>query len=236
MILLLLAVQAPAPLSDDPRFWDDPPTAMIDFLGRRRLCAELPEPADRDAGYRQEAARLQCAGLPTEERGWRTRYAGQPDVLRWIDRDPLGFHLNSIVISAWHGPPGAHVRRVEQRGIDAQTGRPYHLVVDGQTDSNSVRITASYLDRPERSFTLDARRVPWLDLQSLEVSVGTPPLEGRLHLAMRYGEPRGYCGIGETDDRPQVVVSFERERIIAQRSERTNCQADWTDLTDAAAR
>jgi len=233
---LALLLQTVAPPADDPRLWEDPPTEMIDFLGRRRLCAELPEPAERDADYRREAERLRCAGLPVEERAWRARYAGQPDVLRWIDRDPLGFHLNSILISAWHGPPGAYVRRVEQRGIDVQTGRPYHLVIDGQTDSNWVRITASYLDRPERSFTLDARRFPWLDLQSLEVSLGTPPREGWLHLTMRYGERRGYCAIGETDDRPQVVVIFERERIMGQRSERPNCEAVWTDLTDAAAR
>ena len=237
MILpLLLAAQAAAPPADDPRLWDDPPTEMIDFLGRRRLCAELPEPEDRDAAYRQEAERLQCAALPAEEGSWRARYAGEPDVLRWIDRDPLGFHLNGILISAWDGPPGAYVRRVEQRGIDTQTGRPFHLVVDGQTDSSRVRITASYLDRPERSFTLDARLLPWLDLQSLQVSLGTPPRGGQLYLRMHYGAQRGYCAVGETDDRPEVVVIFDRERILAQRSERTNCGTVWTDLADAAGR
>jgi hypothetical protein len=237
MILLLLAAQTATPAADDPRFWDDPPTEMIDFLGRRRLCAQLPEPADREAGDRREAERLQCAALPAEERGWRARYAGNAEVLRWIDRDPLGFHLNSILISVWHGPPGALPMRIEQTGVDARSREPYHLVIDAGADGGRfTRITASYADHQPRSFTLENSRLPWLDLQSLQVMLGTPPTPGRLYVRMRYGYPRGYCQINEEDDRPLVQIVFDNNEIRASRSEQPNCQPVTTDLTDAAAR
>jgi hypothetical protein len=238
MILpLLLAVQAAAPPADDPRLWEDPPTEMVDFLGRRLLCAQLGEPAARDAGALQEAERLQCAALPVEERAWRARYAGRPNVLRWIDRDPLDFHLNEILVSVWHGPPGALPMRIEQRGADARTGQPYHLVVDAGVDGGrSTRITASYATHAERSFTVDNARVPRLDLQSLQLMLGTHAGRDEFHVVMRYGYFRGYCQIGAEDDRPMLQLVFLADRVSGYRTDRTNCESIGSALPDAAAR
>ena len=235
MILpLLLAAQAAAPPADDPRLWEDPPTEMVDFLGRRRLCAELPEPEHRDADYRGEAERLQCAALPAEEHGWRARYAGNAEVLRWIDRDPRGFHLNSVLVNAWHGPPGALPRWIEQRGVDARTGQPYHLVVDAGVDGGrSTRITASYATHPARSFTVDNARLPRLDLQSIQLMLGTHAGRDEFHVIMRYGYFRGYCELGDEDDRPRLQLVFLADGVSGYRTDRTNCVSVGSNLPDA---
>jgi hypothetical protein len=235
MILLLLAAQAAAPPLDNPHFRNDPPVEMVDFLGRRRLCAELGEPADRDAGDRQEAERLQCAALPAEEHDWRARYAGDADVLRWLDRDPLGFHLNEVLVSVWHGPPGALPMWIEQRGVDARSGQPYHIIVDaGANGGRSTRITASYASHAERSFTVDNARVPRLDLQSLQLMLGTHAGRDEFHVIIRYGYFRGYCQIGEEDDRPLLQLVFLADGVSGYRTDRTNCESTGSDLPDAA--
>src|SRR5262245_39291903 len=132
MILLLLAAQAAAPsAADDPRSWNNPPIELVDFLGRRRLCAELGAPEGRGAGERQEAERLHCAALPAEERIWRAHYAGNAPVLRWIDLDPRGFHLNGIIVRMWDGPPTARPQHIVQRGRD-QRGRRFRLVINSR--------------------------------------------------------------------------------------------------------
>jgi hypothetical protein len=240
MILpLLLAAQAAAPAPDDPRLWDNPPTEMIDFLGRRRLCAELGQPDHRDASDQAAAERWRCAPLSTEERTWRARYADNAQVRAWLDLDPRRFSLNNVSIHAWHGPPRAETRRVEQNGVDARTGQSYHLVIDAGVDGGRrIRVTASFAELAPRSFTLDAAVVPFLDLQSLTVALGALPVRrDRLYVMMRYGELRGYCSLDADDDRPEVSIVFERDTIRASRlGEPVNCEAVWTDLPDAAAR
>lgn len=217
--------------------WDNPPTEMVDFLGRRRLCGELPEPEHRDAGYRQEAQRLRCASLPEEERGWRARYAGNAAVLRWLDLEPERFRLNNVVISAWDGPPAARPRRIEQSGVDARTGEPYRLVIVTDGNHGRTRITASFAGIPQRSFTLDDHQIPLLDLQSLRVALGTPPVRRpRLYLMLRYGEARGYCFLEDEDDRPELQIVFDGDGVRGYRTEGSNCETATTQLPDAAAR
>lgn len=238
MLLLLLAAQTTPPLSADQRMWDNPPIEMIDFLGRGRLCAQLAEPAHRDAGERTAADRWRCAALPGEEQGWRARYADNALVRAWLDLDPIRFRLNDIVVNAWHGPPSAETRRVEQTGVDARTGQGYRLIIDSEADGGRrIRVTASFAGLAPRSFTFDAATVPWLDLQSLQVALGARPARGdMLYVTLRYGELLGYCQLDEDDDRPEVSIVFERERVHGERSERTNCQDSRVDLPDTAAR
>jgi len=110
---LLLTQPAAAP---DPA---PPPTEMIDFLGRRRLCLELPAPADRNAAYQAEARRLACTSLASEERMWRDHFRGNAAALAWLDRDPRDFHIPGIImVRGWDGPPGAYVHRMEWTGTE----------------------------------------------------------------------------------------------------------------------
>ena len=236
ILALLFAAQPAAPPADDPRLWEDPPTGMVDFLGRRRLCAELGEPKHRDAGERQEAERLQCAALQGEERRWRTRYAADPEVLRWIDRDPLGFHLNGIMVSSWDGPPGAHPQYVEQQGRDRR-GRPFRLVIDRAADGGRLtQVTLRYADWPERIFALNNSRFPLIDLSSIDLAAGEPPREGAFHIFLHFGYPRGYCQAPDRDDRPLIQITFRWDGTSANFADRTNCQFNYVALTDAAAR
>lgn len=239
MILsLLLAVQAAEPSASDLLNWPDPPTEMVDFLGRRRLCAVLGEPEDRASSDRTEAIRLRCESLPDEERAWRARYADNAAVRAWLDLDPIRFRLNQVVINSWHGPPEALPRRIEQQGVDARTGEPYRLVIESAAAvDGTTRITASFAGLAPRSFTLDNARFPLLDLQSLLVALGRRGERGELlYVMLRYGYPLGYCSLSDADDRPQVSIAFERERISASRPETINCETSWTELPDAAAR
>ena len=238
LLPLLLVLQAAEPSLGAIRNWPDPPTDMVDFLGRRRLCAQLGRPEDRAASDRAEAERLRCAGLPEEERIWRGRYAENAAVRAWLDLDPIRFSLNQITISAWHGPPPALPRRIEQNGVDVRTNEPYRLVVEDTAAANSMtRITASFAGLAPRNFTLDNTHFPLLDLQSLTVALGRRGDRGSLlYVILRYGYPLGYCAMGDQDDRPEVSIVFERERIRASRSQTVNCVTNWTEFSDAAAR
>jgi hypothetical protein len=237
IIALLLATQAATPPGKDQRTWDNPPTEMVDFLGRRRLCAELGEPENRNAADRAAAARWRCAALPAEERTWRARYADNAQVRAWLDLDPIRFRLNNVEISGYDGPPPARPRRIEQAGVDARTGQPYRLVIETGPDNRRTRITASFANVPMRSFTLDDRQVPFLDLQSLQVMLGTPPVRRpRLALTLRYGEMRGYCTLEERDDRPEIQIVFDGDGVRGYRTDGINCQTGTTDLPDAGYR
>jgi len=235
--LLLAAAQAAAPPGSDPRQWNDPPTAMVDFLGRRQLCKDLGEPEHYAAYERAEAARLRCAGLPAEERAWRARYASDAAVRAWLDLDPSRFQLNQVIINSWHGPPAARPRRIEQHGVD-RAGQPYRLLIERNgAESGTTRITAALPGRAPRSFTLDNARVPLLDLQSLIVAFGPRGARGyQLYVKLRYGYSFGYCSLGEQDDRQEVSILFAGESIRASRSETINCVSNWAELQDGAAR
>lgn len=86
ILALLLAAQAAATPADLLQT-EDPPIEMIDFLGRRRVCAEQREEGGETSPW------LHCANLPDEEREWRARSAGNAIALAWLDQDPRRFHL-----------------------------------------------------------------------------------------------------------------------------------------------
>jgi hypothetical protein len=229
ILVAFLALQAAAPASDDFSRTEVPPTEMIDFLGRRRICTEQSE------GGGETSPWLRCASLPAEERAWRARSVGNAAALRWLDLAPRRFRLNEVVVSSWHGPPPAEPRRVEQSGTEYRTGEPYRLLIDSEADGGrSTRITASFANLPIRTFTIDNADIPFLDLQTLRVNLGTQ--RGRLSVRLRYGDPRGYCAAGDQDDRPELSIVFDREEIHADRQDMANCRGEWTALPDAARR
>lgn len=243
LALAAIALQPPpAPGAREP-ILPEPPGEMIDFLGRRRLCAQLDlggEPEEpRFHHYREvELARLQCNRIAGEERLYRERYAGRADVLVWLNRDPERFNLGRdagmIMVSTWDGPPGGDARRVEQRGRDARSGAPYRVIVDADADGGRLTaITASFGTVPARTFYIDNRRITLLDLQSLAVAVRTVAPHEQLVVLLRFGYRRGYCAdVG--DDRPKLDLSFRPGEVTAQAEDRTNCGTGYIDLDNAA--
>jgi hypothetical protein len=209
---------------------------MVDFLGRRRLCAELGSSEHHDVSERAEVARLRCSALHDEERVWRARYADDAATRAWLDLDPIMFRLNQVVVSAWHGPPPALPGRIVQEGTDARSGEPYRLIIESASATGgTTRITASFAGIATRSFTLANSHFPLLDLQSLTVSMGRQRVPGgQLHVTLRYGYPLGYCVLDEPDDRPMVSLVFEPDRIRASRSETINCETNWAEVPDPA--
>jgi hypothetical protein len=218
MPLLLAALALAQPTATlDPA---PPPEAMVDFLGRRRLCLELPAPDQRNAYEQSESRRLACTGLAAEERVWRDRYRGSADALAWLDRDPRDFRMPGIMVRSGDGPPGAYVHRMEWTGTENGGPAPFRLGIDSDAEQGATTlITASYGDVPERSFRVDNARFPWLDLQSVRASLGTD----LLRIDLRFGYRRGYCGELDEDDRPILTIRFARDRASATFEDRTNC-------------
>ena len=63
---------------------------MIDFLGRRRECAQLrrnrePEHLDEDHDWR----RLECSRIAAEESELRRRHSADASAMRWFDAQPI---------------------------------------------------------------------------------------------------------------------------------------------------
>jgi hypothetical protein len=243
LAFLLFAMQAiavPPPLNpvppplNEPRAardtlgFDDPPTELIDFLGRRWRCADpTPDRAERE--------RLHCAALPNEERSWRTRFAGDAAAMRWLDQAPRAFRMEMRFRTTFDGPTPARTRNVAQSGVD-ERGRPYRLTIDTQADrGRTTRITVAYHGWAERSFTLRNQAFPLIDLQSLAVGIYTLPFRPSFQVQLRYGYARGYCGETMQDDRPLVRISFERARVRGTDTRRTNCTYNYETITDAAA-
>lgn len=221
LLLALLNQTATAPTGLG---FNDPPTEMIDFLGRRMRCAQ----AGSDRAHRR---RLRCAALVGEERVFRGRFAGNTDALRWLDQAPLAFRLERRFVATFDGPVPARPRRTEQSGIDFD-GRPYRLTIDTEADGGrSTRIAATYNGWPERIFTLSNRIFPLLDLQSLEVGRYDLPGDRPFSVKLRYGLPRGYCGeVG--DDREQVTIGFGRAQADGYATQRTNCQRIYRNIRE----
>jgi hypothetical protein len=232
--LALLAAMALHPL---PPFynWPEPPEQIIDFLGRRRLCRELPEPADRRAGDEREWRRLNCASLPDEERSWRARYETNAGVRLWLDQDPREFRLPRIVVSSNDGPPRGDVHRMEVTGVSYDDGSPFRLSIDTEAgDGRYTSFTASFAGLPDRVFMIDNARFPYVDLQSLEVAFGRSSPNERLILDLRYGYPRDYCSDAAfDDDRPGVIIYFSRAEPHAYHRDMTNCGYTSEDLPNA---
>lgn len=219
---LLLAQPAAAP---DPV---PPPEEMIDFLGRRRLCLELPAPSERTNHHQSEWRRLACSSLASEERAWREHYRGNPAVLGWLDRDPRDFQVPGvIVVRSWDGPPGAYVHRMEWTGTENGGPAPFRLSIDTDSESGAATsITASFGDAPARTLRIDNARFPWLDLQSASAALGS----GILRVDIRFGYRRGYCAHRDEDDRPRLTIRFARDRVGASFEDATNCTFRNVDL------
>jgi hypothetical protein len=229
MTLLLAALMLAQPVAaPDP---EPPPTEMIDFLGRRRLCLELPAPAERNAYDQSEGRRLACASIGSEERVWRDHYRGNAEVLAWLDRDPRGFQVPQIMVS-FDGPPPAYVHRIELSGTDSGGQAPFHLIIDSDAENGGATLfTASYGDAPAHTFRIDNARFPWLDLQSVVTGLRARPPSEYLLVELRFGYRRGYCAIGGGDDRPHLMIRFASDRVTASFEDRTNCAIRSVDLT-----
>ena len=226
---LLLAALAQAPAATEA----SPPEEMIDFLGRRRLCGELPSPAERAAFAQAEWRRLACGSLAAEALQWRAHFRGNAEALAWLDRDPRDFRVvGAIVVHSWDGPPGAYVRRMEWSGSEEGGPVPFRLVIDTEAENGAATLfTASYGDVPARSFRIDNARFPWLDLQSARAALGNRTPQGELQIALRFGFRRGYCPDSDGDDRPHLFVRFARDRISASYEDRSNCGFRRASLT-----
>jgi hypothetical protein len=222
---LLLAQPAAAP---DPA----PPTEMIDFLGRRRLCLDLPASAERTAFAQSESRRLACASIASEERMWRDHYRGNAAALAWLDRDPRDFRVPGIMVSGYDGTPAPYVHRIALSGTDNGGQSPFHLSIDSDTENGGATIfTASWGDVPERSFRIDNARFPWLDLQSVRTAMTAQAPRGSFTVELRFGYRRGYCADRDEDDRPRLRIRFARDRVSAAYEDRTNCAVRNVDLT-----
>jgi hypothetical protein len=223
---LLIAQPAAAP---DP---EPPPEEIIDFLGRRRLCLELPPPAERSIFHQSEWRRLACASLASEERMWRDHYRGNAGALAWIDRDPRDFRMPGIIASGYDGPASAFVHRIEIEGTENGGPARFRLTIDSDSENGGATLfTASYGDVPARSFRIDNSLFPWLDLQSVRTALRAQPPGDDLTLDIRFGYQRGYCAQVDGDDRPRLNISFHRDRVSANYEDRTNCGFRRVSLT-----
>jgi hypothetical protein len=228
MLLLspLLAAQAAAAPEPEP-----PPTEMVDFLGRRRLCLALPAPAERNAFDLSEARRLACASIAAEERVWRDHDRGNANALAWLDRDPRDFRVPGLMVSGYDGPPSSYIHRIELSGTDSRGQAPFHLDIDSDAENGGATVfTLSYGDVPARSFRIENAHFPWLDLQSVRTAMSAPSPGGYFTVELRFGYRRGYCPAPEEDDRPRLRIRFARDRVSALFEDRTNCQSHNVEL------
>ena len=205
---------------------NDPAHELIDFLGRRRICAEGAEPEERPL--------LRCSALADEERAWRARYAGDEDTLRWLDQAPHLFRIEPRLWVTFDGPVTVQANIVEQNGTD-ERGRRYRLSIDRDADGGrSTRITASYGRWPARSFTLSNNAFPLIDLQSLEVGSSSFPSDPYLNVRLSYSYSRRYCDPFNHRQRPEVNVTFKSNRVHASNTQYLNCDRIEAPVADAA--
>jgi hypothetical protein len=224
----------PRPLEDDALGLDDPRVEMIDFLGRRMLCARLRQvEANTTARYRAEWTRLACAQLGEEERHWRRRFADLPAALAWLDRDPERFESLMLRVHFDSGPAPGLARHVMQRGTDEEGRGRYE--VSAALDGERAVFTLAQDGQPPRRFVADLAALPALDLQSLRADYrgsGEDAWRG-LRVRVRYGYRQGYCRDSERDDRPNLTIWFRDGEPRAQRAVYVNCEASYMDLPDA---
>ena len=234
IIAHLLALSAALHPTDPTWDWPEPPEDMVDFLGRRRLCLDVPEASRRSPGDRREWARLSCATLPQEEAGWRSRYASDDNARRWLDLDPQEFHMPTILVSGYDGPPGANIRQIVLEGRAFDTGLPLRLSVDRDArDGRYTIFTVTFADVTPRSFAVDNERFPYIDLQSVRVAFGRARPNEQVIVELKFGYPRGYCSVNEEDDRPTLTIRFDRSETEASYQDRVNCRTDHEDLPNA---
>lgn len=230
LTLALVVVVAQAPAAEP----GPPPEAMVDFLGRRRLCLALAPPADRTADQQAESRRLACDALPSEERSWRQRFRADANARAWLDGDPRDFRLPGIIVSSRDGPLPAYVRRIEWSGTELGGSATFRLSIDSDAENGGATLfTASYGDVPGRTYRIDNARFPWLDLQSVRTALGDGPGGTALRVDIRYGYRRGYCGDQDGDDRPVLSLVFARDGVSAADQDRANCRMTRLPLSPA---
>lgn len=213
----------------------EPPGDMIDFLGRRRECAERaprpgePRPPETDLRH----AWLRCGDLAREEDGLRRRYAEHAVAMAYLDQAPSEFELGRIFALSRHGPP-AIVERSEFSGTDLSGRVRWTLEVDGRADGGrATSVTVSWGEHPRRTIYLDNIALPYLDTFPEAVELIVDPDEGRLMVELKYGFRRGWCGNIDPDDRPTVSIQFWRERIAVYVHDMANCASDSYEEVDA---
>jgi hypothetical protein len=209
-----------------------PPEAMIDFLGRRRECAELAAAPGEPVTVPEDRLEwLRCDALAAEEIALRRQFAADASALVYLDQAPEDFELESTQIHSYHGPPRANVSRIELSGTD-QTGRVrWQLAADSQADGGrATSISVSWGTHRARTIRLDNGRVPRLDVASVWVAVGSGPGSDELNLEMRFDFPRDWCGDIDRDDRPRLSIIFTAEAARAFRQDRTNCGGSYQEL------
>jgi len=226
LLAALLLAQPSAAAEMEP-----PPEEIVDFLGRRRLCLDLPAPAERSDFHQSEWRRLACGSLASEEQSWRERYRGNSGALAWLDRDPRDFRVPGIMVSGHDGPPATFVHRIELAGTENRGPTPFHLSIDSDAENGGATLfTASWGDVPARTFRIDNARFPWLDLQSVDTALTTQGANAHLRVDLRFGYRRFYCAGEDEDDRPRLTIRFARDRISAAFQDRTNCATRSVDL------
>ncbi|HYG30136.1 MAG TPA: hypothetical protein VD887_07975 [Allosphingosinicella sp.] len=230
--LLLAAHPADAP----PRHAEQPPVELIDFLGRRRECAERRPPTESDppspyaAADRFEWYFYACPGLPREEAAHRARFAGDANALAWLDDAPEDFDLGILETTAYHGPPGAEVRRIEYSG--RTRAGPWRVALDLDAHPRAAALALAFPAGPNRTIWLEHGLFPWLDATSLRVAFDPEGRDERLILDLRYGLFRGWCGRIDGEDRPEIsiLVPERGAEISVARGERTNCRYSDEDV------
>jgi hypothetical protein len=202
---------------------------MVDFLGRRRLCARL-EDYQGTRGYRAERERLSCATLAREEEQWRARIAGDEIALAWLAVPPHRFRLQDILVETREYQQWAKPHRVELAGSDLEGNNPFRLLVEIRP-RGSVSFFLADGRRPRRRLTLPLAGLPLLDLRTLQVWVNPRAPDEAFSIDARFGYERGYCAVNVEDDRPRLKVYFPREgKAEASIEDRTNCETAWIDL------
>lgn len=241
LLVALLASPASAAsglLIGQPEFETGPPGDMIDFLGRRKECADValqfdgPVSAPPPGSWREW---LRCEAIAGEEQALRRRFVGDTRAIAFLDEAPTDFQLNrwSIVVNTYDGPPAGRVERAEQRGFDAGGRIAWRMVLDRQAVEGRTAVTVSWGDHPSRTIYLDDEMFSLLDLSSAWVAIREGPYES-LSIEMRYGVIRGWCGDVDRDDRSRVSLSFKPSHTTVSRQDRTNCNGNYVEVEASA--
>lgn len=215
----------------------DPPEDMIDFLGRRKECADFaPElnealPAPPAGSWREW---LRCDTLGAEEQALRRRYGSDRQAIAFLNQAPRDFRLQTIIVNTYDGPPPGKVEHAEQRGFDSDGRISWQMILDRKAaEGRATAVTVSWGSYPSRTIYLDNQMFPWLDLTSAWVAIRERPYEA-LSIEIRYGPYRGWCGDTDRDDRSRVDISFKPNSADVSRQDRANCNVNYEEVEASA--
>jgi hypothetical protein len=93
---------------------------MIDFLGRRKECADLaPEPGELLPAPPTGSWRdwLRCGTLPAEELALRRRYESDSRAMAFLNQSPSDFLLKSMTVHTYDGPPALGLSIPSSEGL-----------------------------------------------------------------------------------------------------------------------